>query len=295
MPHVLPTQPSAGPAPSAAIDGKLLIVTTRISSRPASDLVPDYRLAWWSSTGLQPIQLPDEERGVIDAAARPGGGAVAAVIGGVNLVRADSSGGNAGDLLPRLGGPQPGAVEQYLSVSWAGPDRLLVRQTPPVGLSFIDSTGQSRSHIDLTGLGPAMSADGQHLALGYAGTAGYYSIYIADSPFTEVHKLTPDNVLESAPAWSPDAGWLAYVAQLSTSAEVRIARSDGTDEQTLLRSPAGISYSSLRWSPDGRQIAFTRHEEAAHARQIGIVNRDGSGLKMLSDPAANDRVLDWTP
>ncbi|TME24939.1 MAG: hypothetical protein E6I75_28255 [Chloroflexi bacterium] len=290
VPQALPTQPTAGPPPPAAIDGRLLIATTRISSRPRSDLPPDYRLAWWSSAGLQPIHLPDDDRGVVDAAARPGGGAIAAIVGGVSLVRADGSGGSPVDLLPRLAGPQP-----------AGLDRLLVRQTPPVGISFVDPSGQARSQTGLIGLNPTMSPDGQRLALGYAGAAGYYSIYVAEPPFAEVHKLTPDEVLESAPAWSPDAAWVAYVGQAPAGPSsspgwvVRIVRSDGTNEQTVIPNRPGISYSSLRWSPDGRRIAFTRYEEAPHTRQIGIVNRDGSDLTMLSDGAANDRVLDWAP
>ena len=63
---------------------------------------------------MQPIHLPDDDRGVVDAAARPGGGAIAAIVGGVSLVRADGSGGSPVDLLPRLAGPQPGAVEASL-------------------------------------------------------------------------------------------------------------------------------------------------------------------------------------
>jgi dipeptidyl aminopeptidase/acylaminoacyl peptidase len=237
---------------------------------------------------------------VIDAAARPGGGGVAAILGGVTLVRAADGGDSPVELLPRLGGAQPGAVEEYLSVAWAGADRLLVRQTPPAGISFIDASGQSRAHVELIGLNPAVTPDGQHLALGHAGSSTYYSIYVADQPFAELRKLTGDDVLESTPAWSPDGAWLAYVAQENKSGSppgwvVRVVRADGTAEQTVLAAQPGVSYSSLRWSPDGRRIAFTRYEEVAHTRQIGIVNRDGSDPATISDAAANDRVLDWAP
>jgi WD40-like Beta Propeller Repeat len=298
-PPSLPTQPAAAVAPGAPIDGRLLVATTRFSPRPQSDLRPDYRLAWWSRAGLQPVRLPDDDRGVIDAAARPGGGALAAIVGGVTLLRASDAGESPVDLLPRLGGAQPGAVEEYLSVAWAGADRLLVRQTPPAGISLIDASGQSRSHVDLIGLNPAVAPDGQHLALGHAGDNPYYSIYVADQPFADLRKLTGDDVLESTPAWSPDGAWLVYAAQPNAGSPpgwvVRVVRADGTAEQTIIGPRPGVSYSSLRWSPDGQRIAFTRYEDAAHTRQIGIVNRDGSNPTTISTQAANDRILDWAP
>src|SRR5438445_12421331 len=100
VPQAMLQNTTAVPPPPSAIDGRLLIATTRISSRPRSDLPPDYRLAWWSSAGLRPIHLPDDDRGVVDAAARPGGGAIAAIVGGVSLVRADGSEGSRGAPLP---------------------------------------------------------------------------------------------------------------------------------------------------------------------------------------------------
>ena len=295
------TQPPAESAPPAVVDGRLLIATTRTSSRPHSDLPSDYRLAWWDSRGLQPLELPGEDGGILDAAAQPGGRALIVIVGGTTLIRAADDGSNPVDLLPTLRGARPGDVQAYLSVGWAGPDRLLVRQTPPAGISFVDPSGQSRSRVAVNGLNPAVTRDGQHIALGYAGGRSYYSIFVADEPFVDVRKLTNDEVLEALPAWSFDGAWLAYTAQVRAQAgsppgwAVRIVRSSGADEQTILVGQFGMSYSSLQWSPDGLRIAFTRYDEATHTRQIGVINRDGSDMALIGDGAASDRVLDWIP
>jgi len=296
----LPIQPAA-PGPPADVDGRLLIATTRNSPRPQSDLSSDYRLAWWTRDGVQAIPLPDDERGVVDAAARPGGGAIIAILGGVSVMRAGDDGAAPNELLPTLDAVKPGHADSYLSVAWAGPDRVMVRETAPSGISFVDLDGQARVPIGVNGLNPAPSPDGQHLALGYAGTHNYYSIFVADQPFGDTHKLTQDDVLEATPAWSPNGRWLAYAAQLPTALNappnwaVRVAHPDGTAEQTIIPGKPGISYSTVRWSPDGQRLAFTRYDEVAHVRQIGAVNHDGTDAVLFSDGAANDRVLDWVP
>jgi Tol biopolymer transport system component len=162
-------------------------------------------------------------------------------------------------------------------------------------------SGQQRMPLPVNGLDPAASPDGQRVALGYAGELPYYSIHIAQAPFANLRKLTPDALPEAVPAWSPDGVSIAYTAQVAASStrpvewEVRVIDADGTQERTILHSRPGIGYSSLCWSPDGRRIAFTRYAEGAHARQIGVVQRDGSDELSISDGAANDRVLGWRP
>jgi hypothetical protein len=259
----------------------------------------DYRLAWWSRAGLQRLALPDDELGIVDASARPGGGAIVAILGGGQIARAGDDGHSPADLLARLGGAQRSQVDNYMGVRWAGSARILVRQTPPGGLFMVDTSGQSRTSLSLSGLDPALSADGSRLALAMAADRPYMSIFIAEAPFTTARKLTRDDVLEAAPAWSPDGRSIVYAAQTPSPLgqppawQVRLLGADGTQPQTIIPARAGVAYSGLQWSPDGQRIAFTRYEEAAHRRQIGVINRDGSGSLDLSDPAANDRALGW--
>jgi hypothetical protein len=277
----------------------LLVATTRPSPRPQSDLSPDYRLAWWSQAGLQRVALPDDQQGVVDAAVRPGGSAIVAIVGGTRLLRTDEEGHSPSDLQPRLAGAQPADVQAYLSVTWAGPARLLVRQAAPAGIFLIDANGQSRTPLGLNGLDPAVSPDGRHLALADAADRPYLSIFVADEPFQTATKLTTDEVGEAAPAWSPDGTWIAYATRASAragqsvSSELRIVRIDGTEDQTIIAARPGVSYANLAWSPDGARIGFTRYQELTHSRRIGIVNRDGTRELAISDAQANDRLLAW--
>jgi len=284
-----------------AIDGRLLIATTRSTSRPQSDLATDYRLAWWSNRGRQSIGLPGDEAGIVDAAARPGGGAIAAIVAGSRVLSSSEDGTSPTDLMPALPGVQPGNPSAYLSLSWAGPDKLLVRQTAPGGITLLDLAQRSQTPLAINGLAPMLSTDGQHLAFAFAGNASFFSIYVVDQPFTSqsMRKLTADSVLESNPAWSTDGAWIAYAAETAASPavawELRAVRVDGTNESTVVPAQTGVSYSSLRWSPDGRAIGFTEYVETAHTRRIGVVNRDGSDMHLLSDNTANDKLLDWRP
>jgi Tol biopolymer transport system component len=125
------------------------------------------------------------------------------------------------------------------------------------------------------------------------------SIFVASPPFEHATKLTADNVSEATPEWSNDGAWIAYAARAELPAglppgwEVRIVRPDGSDQRTLVSAHPGIAFSSLAWSPDGKQLGFTRYDVAAHTRRIGVVDLDGTHEAAISTPDANDRILAW--
>jgi hypothetical protein len=283
-----------------ALDGRLLIATTRTSPRPYSDLSIDYRLAWMSSAGLRPIPLPGDERGVVDAAASLDGTQIAAIIGGDTLVRLSVDGSGTLPILSRLS-PSVEHPDFYLSTAWLPGDRLLVRQTSPVGLFLIDPDGQNRRPLSKNGQQPAPSPDGTQLALGFVNQTRYYSIFVTDLAFSNPRKLTGDAITESSAAWSPDGAWIAYAANTAyredvTAApnwELRIIHPNGTGKRTLVSGRGGITFSQIRWSPDSKRIAFTRVDDVAHARGISLVGLDAPDEVLVSVGDGNDTVFGW--
>ena len=66
-------------------------------------------------------------------------------------------------------------------------------------------------------------------------------------PFT----VGPD---DSAPRWSPDGGWLAFVADRGDGPQLHVASLGGGEALSLIKMPHGVTQPA--WSPDGRRVAF---------------------------------------
>lgn len=282
------------------IEGRLLVATTRYAPNSASDLPGNYRLAWMSSAGVQPLPIPGDSQGVTDATVDPNGQTIVAIVGTNQIERVSADGSGASEILsalPTLNAIQPSA---YLSVSWSGAQQVLVRQTFPGGLFFVDlRTGDIRI-LPRGGIAPVMSPNGQEIALGDAARESFYSIYLTDPQFLSVHKLTRDSVTEAAPTWSPDGRWVAYAAnpglddpRPTIAWEVRVVHPDGSGQETLLPRRDGTSFPTIRWSPDGKQLAVTSDDVADHRRQIEILDRDGGPPRKLGSSAENDVILGW--
>ena len=82
-------------------------------------------------------------------------------------------------------------------------------------------------------------------------------IWIINANGTGHEKLTPHDVNESNPSWSPDGSRIAYVSSTEEGSEIFVywVRSGHLARLTQLnRSPRG-----LVWSPDGKHIAFSMH------------------------------------
>ncbi len=75
-----------------------------------------------------------------------------------------------------------------------------------------------------------------------------------EAGLTESRALTDRGIRQVSPRFSPDGAWLAYTSRtLSDFPEIRIVRSDGTDDRRLALRNGG---SGLSWTPDGREIVY---------------------------------------
>ena len=81
---------------------------------------------------------------------------------------------------------------------------------------------------------------------------GYQTFLSADLP-----------VEDSAPAWSPDGQWIAFLRRFYGTGSARqlwFMRADGSEAKALLDDPT-VNYGPPQWSPDGRTILFQQIDQ----------------------------------
>jgi len=144
----------------------------------------------------------------------------------------------------------------------------------------------------LTGMVPLdLSADGSELLLGQYvkdGSDDNFLIYVAGSMGGTPRRLG-DLVADDA-RWSPQGDRIVYTA----NAQVRIARSDGSDPRILVTNRGGGTRYPA-WSSDGRLIRFTA--EAKDGQDLEEVAADGAHWRTLF-PAGENQLRQegtWTP
>ena len=160
---------------------------------------------------------------------------------------------------------------------------------------------------------PAWSADGRRLAfarmpgLGTEDADGVIVVMDADGTGRVAvtrHPRTPEIVLDSHPAWSPDGRLIAFTRGTFTSDGERhvaiYAISPNGGRERLLVEDA---YEPA-WSPDGSRIAFasirdrygeTCFEECSPNGEIYTSGADGTDLRRLTESRADDSSPTWSP
>lgn len=113
-----------------------------------------------------------------------------------------------------------------------------------------------------------------------------YNLYVASADGTNVEQITDDkDGTFYRPAVSPDGDWIACDGWSSRHGDgIILMRADGTgitritDVKSEIRSDGGAS-----WSPDGRRIVFSGYRGRFKGAGVYVVNRDGTGLRRLSN------------
>lgn len=143
---------------------------------------------------------------------------------------------------------------------------------------------------------PVWSPDGKQIAF-VSTLNGQSDIFLIDPDGTGLTNLTdtPDDT-EVLPAWSPDGSRIAFsrYPALGGSWELAIVNADGSDLTVLSENVAGIYPPRLRWSPDGRQIAFA--VATGMMSHILILSADGqSSVYLTEGMQARNGTPDWSP
>jgi TolB protein len=115
-------------------------------------------------------------------------------------------------------------------------------------------------------------------------------IYISDYDGENQRRVTVGRTLNITPRWSPDGRSIAYTSYRRGPPQVFISNIfQGTLEETTKGERVGQNWLPA-WSPDGQRICFGSTRDGGSS-QLYVTNRDGSGLRRLT----NDKWVNTTP
>ena len=118
-------------------------------------------------------------------------------------------------------------------------------------------------------------------------------IYISDYDGENQKRVTVGKTLNIAPRWSPDARSIAYTSYRRGGANIFISNIfQGTLDEVTKGDKVGENWLPA-WSPDGTKLAFSSTRDGNP--EIYVVNRDGSGLRRLTNNPSIDITPTWSP
>jgi TolB protein len=125
-------------------------------------------------------------------------------------------------------------------------------------------------------------------------------IYIVDYDGANPRRITTSTTLNVAPAWSPDGQAIAYTTWAASKAGSFGTYQDlvvswiykGKRETPSNGNPEKQNYLPA-WSPDGSKLAFTSNRDGNP--EIYVMNRDGGGLRRMTNSPAIDVSPTWSP
>jgi len=118
-------------------------------------------------------------------------------------------------------------------------------------------------------------------------------IYIADYDGERQTRVTVNGTLNVFPRWSPDGRSIAYTSYGKGTPQILISNifqatreevTKGNDENWL-----------AAWSPDGTKLCIASPREGKGYTNLYVVNRDGSGLRKLTNHPSINTSPTWSP
>ena len=128
-------------------------------------------------------------------------------------------------------------------------------------------------------------------AAGHGLRDGPLHLYLMDPDGGNQRRLTDNDLLEAAPAWSPDGSQIAFFAgETADATNVYVVNADGTGAANITNQESGFNEDPT-WSPDGTMIAFWSDRTGDH--EIFAMRLDGTGLVNLSNSPEADENPSW--
>jgi Tol biopolymer transport system component len=152
-------------------------------------------------------------------------------------------------------------------------------------------------------LAPALTPDGREMAF-FGDQGGFFiDLFLADAETGRVKRRLVKSTLNknyeslrfinSAGTFSPDGRYFALAAKRRDRDDLVIldVKRGGREERRIKVNLNGLQTPS--WSPDGRQLVFTGFDGGLS--DLYIVNRDGTGLRRLTNDKYADLHPAWSP
>jgi Tol biopolymer transport system component len=151
---------------------------------------------------------------------------------------------------------------------------------------------------------PTWSPDGRWIAFYSSAEGGGH--FIMPSAGGRPQKVLPSQVpvegstatYASSAGWSPDSGRLAYASGQRREPWIEIVTlSDGTAEKLALpKRPLFNVIVDIRWSPDGRWLAYERsYSRVAATSELWLTRLSDGESRRLTDGSSKDRSPSWSP
>jgi Tol biopolymer transport system component len=120
---------------------------------------------------------------------------------------------------------------------------------------------------------------------------------------------------DTAPRWSPDGRWLAFLSDRGDDGRRQIWRqsADGGEAEKLTSAQTGVN--GFKWSPDGRILAFTTRDERTdeekrrkeswndaihvdqkeHYRRLWVIDPNDPSTALVTKTEIEINDFDWSP
>ena len=162
----------------------------------------------------------------------------------------------------------------------------------------------------------AWSPDGSRLAFDSARTAPWAGgdlkeVFTMRPDGSDVRQVTHLGFYAGQPTWSADGQWIAFTTDggdYPTTQGIYVIHPDGTGLRRVVGLPPGprsVWLDAPRFSPDGKQIAYTYFEGGKQTpapwswkgekSSLWVVNLDGSSSRQVVAPGMKVGDADWSP
>lgn len=118
-------------------------------------------------------------------------------------------------------------------------------------------------------------------------------IYFADYDGANARRVTATRSLSITPAWAPDGRTIAYTSYRRGYPDIILQWIYELRSATPARGTQEIANYLPAWSPDGSRMAFMSNRDGNP--EIYVMNRDGSGMRRLTNHPENDATPTWSP
>lgn len=221
-------------------------------------------------------------------------------------VRIDSKPGWPTRCYGDIGRYTPATKERVTLLSGATCDMLPERSPDGTKVAFTRRTesgsavwimdadgGDARKVGDVSGGRVTWSRDGTKLAVLRKDENGTPQVYTMGLNGESPEKATDDPAAKDDPMWSPTADTLVFWSQRGGDQAIYTCDLSNPTAGWKRITPKGIVANDPEWSPDGKQIAYTRGKYPKG--HIWVVNADGTGHRQVTTGSEHEMDPNWSP